>query len=83
MSRWVGEVLPRVNAVSAPLFDHAEVQELCVATIGPESLFDTHWDAALAQSLRQSAQQISWWLGAPARADVQAVRAVQARTTTG
>ena len=75
LSRSVGEVVPGVNAMAAPVFDHTGAIVLCVVAIGPAAMFDTHWDATLAQSLRECAQQISMRLGAPAQGGAQAARA--------
>ena len=77
LSRSVGEVVPGVNAMAAPVFDHTGAVVLCVVAIGPAAMFDIHWDATLAQSLRECAQQISMRLGAPTQGRTQA-----ARTTT-
>ena len=68
LSRSVGEVVPGVNAMAAPVFDHSGGIVLCVVAIGPAAMFDTDWDATLAQSLRECAHQISQRLGAPAQA---------------
>lgn len=75
LSRSVGEVVPGVNAMAAPVFDHTGAIVLCVVAIGPSAMFDTHWDARLAQSLRECAQQISMRLGAPTQGGTQAARA--------
>jgi len=75
LSRSVGEVLPGVNAMAAPVFDHTGAIVLGVVAIGPAAMFDTDWDGALAQSLRECAQQISTGLGAPTQGEAQAARA--------
>ena len=66
LSRSVGEVLPGVNAMAAPVFDHAGVIVLAITAIGPAAVFDTRWDGALARALRTCAGQVSQRLGAPA-----------------
>jgi DNA-binding IclR family transcriptional regulator len=68
LSRSVGEVLPGVNAMAAPVFDHTGAIVLAITAIGPASVFDTRWDGALASALRESAAQVSQRLGAPAAA---------------
>jgi len=66
LSRSVGEVLPGVNAMAAPVFDHTGALVLSVTAIGPAAVFDTRWDGALAHALRACAGQASQRLGAPA-----------------
>jgi DNA-binding IclR family transcriptional regulator len=68
LSRSVGEVLPGVNAMAAPVFDHAGAMVLAITAIGPSAVFDTRWDGALARELRACAGQVSQRLGAPATA---------------
>ena len=65
LSRSVGEVLPGVNAMAAPVFDHTGALALSVTAIGPAAVFDTRWDGALALELRACAAQASQRLGAP------------------
>ena len=64
LSRSVGEVLPGVNAMAAPVFDHAGVIVLAITAIGPAAVFDTRWDGATAHALRDCAAQVSQRLGA-------------------
>jgi DNA-binding IclR family transcriptional regulator len=64
LSRSVGEVLPGVNAMSAPVFDHRGAIVLAITAIGPAALFETRWDGALANALRGCARQVSQRLGA-------------------
>jgi DNA-binding IclR family transcriptional regulator len=66
LSRSVGEVLPGINAMAAPVFDHTGALVLSVTAIGPAAVFDTRWDGTLAQALRACAGQASQRLGAPA-----------------
>jgi len=68
LSRSVGEVLPGINAMAAPVFDHTGALVLSVTAIGPAAVFDTRWDGALAHALRACAGQASQRLGAPASA---------------
>jgi DNA-binding IclR family transcriptional regulator len=65
LSRSVGEVLPGVNAMAAPVFDHTGAIVLSVTAIGPAAVFDTRWDGVLARALRACAGQASQRLGAP------------------
>lgn len=66
LSRSVGEVVPGINAMAAPVFDHTGAMVLAVTAIGPAAAFDTRWDGAIAQSLRTCAEQVSQRLGASA-----------------
>jgi DNA-binding IclR family transcriptional regulator len=65
LSRSVGEVLPGINAMAAPVFDHTGALVLSMTAIGPAAVFDTRWDGALAHELRACAGQASQRLGAP------------------
>ena len=67
LSRSVGEVLPGVNAMAAPVFDHSGAIVLAITAIGPAAVFESRWDGALALALRACAQQVSQRLGASAR----------------
>jgi DNA-binding IclR family transcriptional regulator len=64
LSRSEGEILPGVNAMSAPVFDHTGAIALAVTAIGPAAIFDTRWDGELAGALKACAQRISQRLGA-------------------
>ena len=64
LSRSVGEVLPGVNAMAAPVFDHTGAIVLAITAIGPAAVFDTRWDGAVARALRECAAQVSQRLGA-------------------
>ena len=68
LSRSIGEVLPGVNAMAAPVFDHTGAIVLSLTAIGPAAVFDTRWDGALARALRASAAQASQRLGWLAKA---------------
>ncbi len=63
LSRSVGEVLPGVNAMSAPVFDHTGAIALALTAIGPSAVFDTRWDGPLAQAMRACARLASQRLG--------------------
>lgn len=64
LSRSVGEVLPGVNAMAAPVFDHAGKIVLSITAIGPAAVFDTRWNGLIAVALRECAGQVSQQLGA-------------------
>ena len=64
LSRSVGEVLPGINAMAAPVFDHMGAIAVSITAIGPASVFDTAWHGAIARELRACAAQVSQRLGA-------------------
>jgi len=66
LSRSVGEVLPGVNAMAAPVFDHTGAIALAITAIGPAAVFDTQWDGPLAGALKACAGVASQRLGAAA-----------------
>ncbi len=68
LSRSVGEVVPGINAMAAPVFDHVGAVVLAVVAIGPAVVFDTDWHGPLAGALRRCARWVSERLGAPAPA---------------
>ena len=63
VSRSVGEVLPGVNAMAAPVFDHTGAMVLSITAIGPAAVFETRWDGPLARALKACAAQASQRLG--------------------
>ena len=64
LSRSIGETLPGINALSAPVFDHDGRLVLALTTIGPASVFEVAWDGAIAQALALTAAHVSQRLGA-------------------
>ncbi|MBU1439714.1 MAG: IclR family transcriptional regulator [Gammaproteobacteria bacterium] len=64
MSRSEGEVVPGVNAMSAPVFDHTGAMVLAITAIGPSAIFDTRWDGGIADGLRSCARKVSQRMGA-------------------
>jgi DNA-binding IclR family transcriptional regulator len=65
MSRVRGQQLASINALSAPIFDHANHLVAAITLLGPEQRFDVDWDGAIANELRTVARQLSERLGAP------------------
>jgi len=63
LARAVGQPIPGINALSAPVFDHTGAMVLAVTTLGPAGSFDPAWDGPLAQALRECADGISQRLG--------------------
>jgi len=63
LSRSEGEIVPGVNAMSAPVFDHRGAMVLAVTAIGPAGVFDTRWDSAAALAIKGCADAVSQRLG--------------------
>jgi DNA-binding IclR family transcriptional regulator len=63
LARAVGEPIPGINALSAPVFDHTGALVLAVTTLGPAGSFDPAWDGPLARQLRACADDVSRRLG--------------------
>ncbi|MEJ8853402.1 IclR family transcriptional regulator [Variovorax robiniae] len=66
LSRSTGEIVPGVNAMAAPVFDHKGAIVLAVTAIGAAGVFDSDWDGEVARALKGCARQVSQRLGAPA-----------------
>jgi DNA-binding IclR family transcriptional regulator len=65
MTRAVGNPLPGVNALAAPVFSYNGTVALGITLIGPAGTFDTSWDGQLANALRETASELSYRLGFP------------------
>lgn len=65
LSRSEGEVVPGVNALSAPVFDHSGQIVLAITAIGAAGIFDSNWDGPVALAVKACARQVSQRLGAP------------------
>ena len=65
MTRAVGNPLPGVNALAAPVFSFTGTVALGITLIGPAGTFDTSWDGPLANTLRETADDLSYRLGFP------------------
>jgi DNA-binding IclR family transcriptional regulator len=63
IARSVGEPTAGINALSAPVFDHAGNIVLAVTVIGPSGTLDPGWDSPPAKMLKQFACQISEKMG--------------------
>ena len=67
ISRSEGEIVPGVNAMSAPVFDHTGTIKLALTAIGAAGIFDSRWHGELAKALKACADTVSQRLGAPRR----------------
>ncbi|WP_144271859.1 IclR family transcriptional regulator [Paraburkholderia bannensis] len=63
MTRTSGQPLPGVNAIAAPVFLFNGSIALAITLVGPAGTFDVSWDGELAQTLRQTAADLSYRLG--------------------
>ncbi|MBC3909417.1 IclR family transcriptional regulator [Undibacterium umbellatum] len=63
LARAQGLPIPGINALSAPVFNHACTLSLVITATGPKGSFDTDWNGELAQALRASASSLSRQLG--------------------
>jgi DNA-binding IclR family transcriptional regulator len=63
LSRTIGQPIPGINALSAPVFDADDHLVLAVTAMGPAATFDTAWGGAVAKALKQCAVEISRRLG--------------------
>ncbi|PXX41975.1 IclR family transcriptional regulator [Undibacterium pigrum] len=63
LARAQGLPIPGINALSAPVFNHAHALSLVITATGPKGSFDTAWNGELAQALRTSASSLSHQLG--------------------
>jgi DNA-binding IclR family transcriptional regulator len=63
LARAVGEPIPGINALSAPVFDHTGAIVMAVTTLGPSGTFDPAWNGPLAGAVSACAKAISRKLG--------------------
>jgi len=63
MARVMGEPIPGINALCAPVFTHTGAIALGVTAIGPAGNFDAAWSGVIAQKVQACAHQISERLG--------------------
>jgi DNA-binding IclR family transcriptional regulator len=63
VARVVGEPIAGINAMSAPVFDHAGNIVLAITVIGPMGTLDPSWTGDIARELKQSAVRVSERLG--------------------
>jgi len=63
LSRTLGQPIPGIDAICAPVFDSAGHLVLGILVMGPASTFDSSWDGAVATPLRRCAAEISRRIG--------------------
>lgn len=63
LSRSLGQPIPGIDALCAPVFDSAGHLVLGILVMGPAATFDSEWEGAIAKSLRQCALEVSRRIG--------------------
>lgn len=63
MARVLGEPIPGINAICAPVFEHTGAIALGVTAIGPSGSFDANWNGNIASKVSDCALAISARLG--------------------
>lgn len=63
LSQAVGQPIPGINALSAPVFDHGGGIELVITAMGPSGTFDARLDGPIARELTACAGGLSVRLG--------------------
>jgi DNA-binding IclR family transcriptional regulator len=63
LSRALGKPMPGINAMCAPVFDHAGNIVLVITALGPAGGFDAAWDGVIAREVRECADRVSRRLG--------------------
>ncbi len=63
LARALGKPMPGINAMCAPVFDHAGNIVLVITALGPAGSFDAAWDGVIAREVRGCAERVSRKLG--------------------
>jgi DNA-binding IclR family transcriptional regulator len=63
LARALGKPMPGINAMCAPVFDHAGNIVLVITALGPAGSFDAAWDGVIAREVRECAERVSRKLG--------------------
>lgn len=63
MARVMGEPIPGINAICAPVFEHTGAIRLGITAIGPAGSFDAGWQGEIARKVLACAQEVSRRLG--------------------
>lgn len=63
LSRNVGVIVPGVNSISAPVFDHSGQLALAIAIMGPGTPAEAELDSSMARTAADCARRISLRLG--------------------
>lgn len=63
VARALGDLLPGVNALSVPVYDHSGMMVLAISALGHAGLFNAAWDSPIASALKAAAAEVSRRLG--------------------
>jgi len=63
MARVMGEPIPGINAICAPVFEHTGAIRLGITAIGPAGSFDAGWQGEIARKVLACAHEVSRRLG--------------------
>lgn len=63
LSRTLGQPIPGIDALCAPVFDSAGHLVLGILVMGPAATFDSSWEGAVATPLRRCALEVSRRVG--------------------
>lgn len=63
LARALGKPMPGINALCAPVFDHAGSIVLVITATGPAGSFDAAWDGLIAREVQACAERVSRRLG--------------------
>lgn len=66
LGRVDGDMLPGVSALAAPIFDHTGKIAFVLTALGPQGVFDSRLDGAIAEAVRDVAAAAGGRLGAAA-----------------
>ncbi len=67
LSRSLGQPIPGIDALCAPVFDSAGHLVLGILAMGPSASFDSSWDGSVATPLRKCALEVSQRIGRTAQ----------------
>jgi DNA-binding IclR family transcriptional regulator len=63
LARVLGEPIPGINAICAPVFEHTGSIALGITAIGPAGSFDANWNGLIAKKVEACAIAVSERLG--------------------
>jgi DNA-binding IclR family transcriptional regulator len=82
LSRSLGQPIPGIDAICAPVFDAAGNIVLGLLGMGPAATFDSTWDGPVASALRRCAGAVSRKLGYEGRPRPGTARAAAGKLTS-
>ena len=77
IGRVIGETTPGIHAIAVPVFDYRREPVLAIAGMGIGGRFDSRWNGAIAQRLREAAAILSSQLGYEETDEVTQLRLVK------